>query len=616
MHQMTCTIHDSYDAVTFLDGVNNSSYYDNAKTVLVNVFTDRIQKEYIEFVRNLIKEKIEKAKIVGITCVAEMSEGQKIEGKTMLSVLLFEEAEIEIFEYDFTKISIEDAEKEFVEKIRQEEFLKGILIYTTSLKNDISGLILSAFQDKGDSFPVFGAGAGYGDGSPFGKDTFVFGEKTYENASVIVFFKGENLRIFAGRSLGWHPIGKEMEVTEVENNQLVKTLDNIPIGDIYKKYLGVSSVKYFSENTSEFPFMIQRGETWIARLPYRKEQNNAVSFTTDIHKGEKVFFSYASKQEILLKSCDLAQKMERENVDGILLFACKNRYMYLKEDEGKEIQAFYKLKKEMAGCYAFAEILINKKGGGLQNGALLAVGFRELNQGEGYFGGMNRSNEKVLDEREHFFEITENQVHSIGKEKHIVPFEERIITFLRATTRDLFHANQRLQEMAVQDPLTKIFNRRRISEIIHYELQKRDAVGTLNVLMFDIDDFKYVNDNFGHDVGDEVLVRMVETVKSTTRSQDSIGRWGGEEFMVVLPRTLKEDAVVIAERIRKNVYNLQWPQLDRVTISMGVATARAGDKLQDLYERVDRRLYLAKENGKNCVVSTDEKTEEDTPEDS
>ena len=130
------------------------------------------------------------------------------------------------------------------------------------------------------------------------------------------------------------------------------------------------------------------------------------------------------------------------------------------------------------------------------------------------------------------------------------------------------------------------------------------------VIYADIDNFKHINDTYGHDMGDEVLVKIAATAKSCIRQQDSIGRWGGEEFMILLPQSKKENAIEIAERIRKSIEEIKWEKMQKVTISLGVAEVREEDDLQSFYKRVDNRLYYAKQHGKNRVVSEDVVSEE------
>ena len=174
-----------------------------------------------------------------------------------------------------------------------------------------------------------------------------------------------------------------------------------------------------------------------------------------------------------------------------------------------------------------------------------------------------------------------------------------------ATTRDLYLANMKLEEAATIDGLTKIFNRKKISELISYEIKKRDAKD-LYLIMFDIDNFKKVNDTYGHDMGDEVLERVAKTARENIRQHDSIGRWGGEEFMILLPHSNKKAAVEIAERIRSEVAGLKWEEMPSISISLGVTGIRRDDDEQSFYKRVDNRLYFAKTHGKNRVVSEDE----------
>lgn len=141
-----------------------------------------------------------------------------------------------------------------------------------------------------------------------------------------------------------------------------------------------------------------------------------------------------------------------------------------------------------------------------------------------------------------------------------------------------------------------------ISELISNELKKRNQE-KISLIMFDIDNFKRINDTYGHDMGDEVLVRIAQTAKNCIRSQDSIGRWGGEEFMILLPETEKIIAGQIAEKIRAAINALAWEKMPAISVSVGVAQVRDDEQLQDSYKRVDERLYYAKTHGKNQVCA-------------
>ena len=601
MKQKTCAIQDSYDAITFLDGLKSSPDYLNAKSVLVNIYTERIQKGYIEYISGIVKEKLSKAKVSGLTCMLGFAHGEHFSEKTIMTVLFFYQSEVEVLEYDFSELPVEDAKCDFLEKLTGHPDLRGIQVYITPLKNDVTNDFLSAISGKHNEIPIFGAGAGYAD-TESEQNLYVFGNKVLENGLVITLFNANALRIYAESTLGWTPIGKEFTVTEIQSNNVVKSLDNKNAGEIYKNYLGVTSRENFIENTCEFPFMLKRKDKWLARIPIKKDKEGFIHFTADIHTGEKLFFSYGSKKLILKQSFNLAEYMSRKNLDGLLLHVCKNRQIYLKDDELLELEAFANFYRETAGCFAFSEILYKNKRGGLQNSALVAVGFREF-----------ASHEKI-DEDDCYIEFygdrnfighkwTED--FSVNKKTGAMPFEERIVNFLNASSRDLYLANKKLEEAAVTDGLTKIFNRKKIYELIDCELKAGKKEEKPCLIMFDIDNFKKINDTYGHDSGDEVLIKISQKAKKLIGEKDSIGRWGGEEFMILLPDSKKEKAIEIAERIRKEINEIKWEKMTSVSISVGLAKALPHDDIQSLYKRVDERLYHAKTHGKNQVVSED-----------
>jgi diguanylate cyclase (GGDEF)-like protein len=161
----------------------------------------------------------------------------------------------------------------------------------------------------------------------------------------------------------------------------------------------------------------------------------------------------------------------------------------------------------------------------------------------------------------------------------------------------------RLEQMASTDPLTGAANRARFEERLLAEQQRHDRAPGMpfSVLLFDIDRFKQVNDTWGHPQGDLVLKGIVQQVQSQLRSIDTLARWGGEEFTVLLPQTDAAEAHAVAEKLRLAVAQAAFGQAGRVTVSFGVATCQAGESGAGLLERADEALYRAKRNGRNRV---------------
>lgn len=162
-----------------------------------------------------------------------------------------------------------------------------------------------------------------------------------------------------------------------------------------------------------------------------------------------------------------------------------------------------------------------------------------------------------------------------------------------------------LEKSALSDPLTGIGNRRMLQTRLEEEIQRmrRYRSSPFSLLLIDIDHFKQVNDSHGHLVGDEVLKILATTLRGLVRTVDDVTRWGGEEFAVLLPHTPLASAAEFAARVRQTIENLALPQQIRVTISIGAGEFAVAETEQAFFERVDKALYRAKLNGRNCVVT-------------
>ncbi len=168
--------------------------------------------------------------------------------------------------------------------------------------------------------------------------------------------------------------------------------------------------------------------------------------------------------------------------------------------------------------------------------------------------------------------------------------------------------HEEIYRTAIVDGLTQIPNRRYLDEFFEREVRRAKRYGRpLGALLLDVDHFKTINDQFGHVTGDQVLREIAEVVGAAVRSECCFARYGGEEFAVVLPETSAAEALIVAERIRGRVDVHEFcvsGEVVPVTISVGLAVLEAGDEcINDLYERVDQRLYEAKHAGRNRVAS-------------
>jgi len=202
--------------------------------------------------------------------------------------------------------------------------------------------------------------------------------------------------------------------------------------------------------------------------------------------------------------------------------------------------------------------------------------------------------------------------HPLLPEKPSIPFDllfhyslANIILFIISAyfARRVEAEHVTMQSYADSDQLTQIFNRRYASRILD-EMCLRKQVGRQDVfslILLDIDNFKMINDTYGHNAGDKILVEVTRVLKKEIRKNDIIARWGGEEFVIILDFASLDSAVLIAEKLRKKLMEHAYSHNLTVTASFGVATYYENMNTETLIHRADTMLYLSKNSGKNCV---------------
>jgi len=168
--------------------------------------------------------------------------------------------------------------------------------------------------------------------------------------------------------------------------------------------------------------------------------------------------------------------------------------------------------------------------------------------------------------------------------------------------RDLAHDVALFKEKSRMDGLTAVFNKTTFMEILHDEIKRSQLLNySLFLLVLDIDDFKKVNDTYGHAVGDAVLQATGACLKKTLRRGDIVARYGGEEFVVLMSGRSPTRARNLAEKIRNHIADMHMPKLPRITVSIGCTAYLAEESAAQLFERADNALYDAKRAGKNVV---------------
>ena len=221
-----------------------------------------------------------------------------------------------------------------------------------------------------------------------------------------------------------------------------------------------------------------------------------------------------------------------------------------------------------------------------------------------------RKNNNPYIEVEWWCMLNKGYIYLSGRD---VTAEKAMKRKIEQTNKELLMLNEQLKEKnekllksAITDELTGVYNRKFFEKRVVEEMEIADRANEhISLIIFDLDRFKLVNDNFGHQFGDEVLKRTTQIAGDLIRKTDFLNRVGGEEFAIILPNTNKTQAVFVAEKVRKALEDNKHFKVGQVTGSFGVAERMKAESLRSWYKRADNALYQAKNTGRNRVVDSD-----------
>ena len=515
-----------------------------ASKVLFHIFTDSPDKELIDGVCAVLDQEMPDAEYAGCSTNGNISSGDFSPSGVSITCMVFScpSIHVETLQYRLTEdvaIEVTDALKR---EVKARPWVKAVELVAT-----IRGLSMSAFcdnlHDLDPSIQVFGGGAFSGKLDAVQACVFSKKGSCMQKGVAFVLYGGDDFYLSTQFVSGWKPLGKEMKVTRATGN-IVYELDGQPTYDAYYRYLKIKNDENFFFHTIEFPFYYIRNGVNILRDPVCWE---VASFSPE----------------------------------AILIFSCAGRRLFWGDDRiGRETQPFESLAPTF-GFFTSSEFLRTNGYVNQHNVTLVIAAMRE---------GEPKENTTVAEKLDHTERIS--MIH-------------RLATFINMATKELEEANQKLHEVAITDALTGLYNRGEIQRRIEEQGEGEGKKEPFSLIMIDLDDFKKVNDTYGHKIGDEVLTGLADFLQVSLHSEEvryMAGRWGGEEFMIVLPGMHAKDAAVIAEKLRNGFAAIEFKGAGRQTMSLGVTEYIPGEDTDDLCIRVDDALYAAKRAGKNRVV--------------
>ncbi|MDE7477976.1 MAG: diguanylate cyclase [Lachnospiraceae bacterium] len=553
------------------------------------IFTEILESDAVDEVCHIIANIFPDSLYMGCSTSGNIVNCQ-LSTKITVVCTVFEYAstKIELYQYDLTESTVDDITGKILHEAAARPWLKAIEMFFT-IPEGSTTRFCDGLKDIRPDVQIFGGVSCSDDITSNASCVFSSVGSFSSKSIIIVFYGGKDFYVSSINVTGWKPLGRKFHVTKSDGSILYE-LDGIPAYDVYHKYLNIKNDENFFYNTLEFPLFYEHNDTTILRTPVASNADGSLSMTSDIDVGSIVRISYGDPGTIVDSIRQDSRVMRDFQPDLMHIFSCAARLTFWTSKEPTyEIQPFKEI-SQSAGFFSHGEFLRTNGKLNQHNVTLVIAAMRE--------GPKDTA--------------TSTQVQAEEATLSKIPLVSRLATFISMTSlelekmnKQLEMANEKLKTAAIVDGLTGLYNRKEIERQIDNSLSniKNEL---FSIIMLDIDNFKQVNDTYGHQEGDAVIMALANILhneQSAYKHKFSAGRWGGEEFMMLLHDTSASTAEFIADLIRQCFANTVFQEARSQTVSLGVTQAIVGETLDSLCSRVDDALYKAKKTGKNKVVT-------------
>lgn len=556
-------------------------------TRLFQIYSEVLDPAVIQDVTGAIEECFPDTPYIGCSTSGNIIDCE-LSGNITVVCTDFEQptTKLEIFQYDMAKLSVDEITAQIVEETRKNSWVKAVEMYFT-IPESSTTRFCEGLKGLREDIQIFGGVTCSDDITSDASCVFTKAYGFSESSIIIVFYGGEDFHVDSIKVTGWKPLGREFHVTKSQGS-LLQELDGIPAYDVYHKYLNIKNDENFFYNTLEFPLFYEHNDTTILRTPVSSNADGSINMTSDMDIGSVVRISYGDPSTIVESIRHDSRRIAAFSPDVLHIFSCAaRRTFWTNKEPTYELQPFHDISAS-CGFFSHGEFLRTKGNLNQHNVTLVIAAMRE---------GTKRAKAAMPEIQD---------INTLSR----VPLVSRLATFISVTSLELGETNKQLELVneklkmaAIIDGLTGLYNRKEIQSQIEDALSRVEKE-QFSLVMLDIDNFKQVNDTYGHQEGDTVIVALADILRNRRighKQNVSSGRWGGEEFMVLLRGTDADSAAYIADLMRENFANTNFPGIKPQTVSLGVTQARPDDTLDALCTRVDTALYRAKKNGKNRV---------------
>ena len=588
MKQFNITYENDEKFLKKIEEIKQWCESNTAYTLIFRIYSIDMEKEHIAHVCNLLDENMPDALYFGCTTNGNILDGAFIESNILLTCTIFEDksTQAKLLQYPFTEDNYKDAVDDLKRHCEENPWVNSIEMLATIMNMSMKGYCDEMSTLRKD-IQVFGGGAFNPDLDDETAYVFSKGNGFLGHGIIFLMMGGENFHTYSTFIAGWKPLKRRFRITKADKEVLYE-LDGKPAFEVYKRYLNIEKNENFFSNTLEFPLFLEREGVNILRCPLSVNDDNSLVMSSDMEENAYVKIAYGDPDTILSSIREDGQKVADFQPEVIETFSCAVRRAFWGDVNISKETAMFSDVAPTAGFYTHGEF-IRIDGNMLNfNITLVIVAMREGDP----------VGEKI-DFRGPTFQKLDK-----------IPMIWRFVSFIEAATAELEAMNDKLSLAAITDGLTRLYNRAEIERRINKALENIEGEpgnDKVHLIMLDIDNFKKVNDVYGHKEGDNVIIALSDILRQAADDlpHASAGRWGGEEFMLLLEGNTTDEAMAAAEKIREAFAAVDFKISGQHTVSVGVTQVIIGEMADKMCNRVDKALYMAKAAGKNRVVWLD-----------
>lgn len=551
-------------------------------SLLISIFTAYTKKEGLQEMVDALSLSFPEAEISGMTSSVCIEQGVNRTEKIIILFEVFEKTYVHTICFDHApgkEDAVGWAVMDEIHKISRP--LCGIEILASQSDDrfsDFSPFLNVLTHELPGALPVWGALA---DSQTWPNHTYVFSKKYISTSGLVLRVYTGDITIMLNHVLGFRPLSRPLTVTAMDGPMVIKELDHKPAVYYYDKYIHTPD---FQEQSLPFPLLQMEDGYVHAHLPQGRTLDGGILFNIRCTVGTELRLAYGDPELMLAETKKIWENMHAFGGESVHILSCAARYLFLNKNLS-DILANYNNLTPSFGIYAHGEIY---RAGQQRLVAAHLTGnvavFREAAEA-------------------HTKDVPYTPVHLTQHMTHLL----QMATFISTAMKELEETQDALQFAASHDSLTGLFHRGAMEKYLVQCIKNyAESSLALSAIMIDLDRFKEINDTYGHAAGDAVICTLSDLMKKHTAGRGYAGRWGGDEFLIILPGATLPMAEDLAIHMKEDLYQARiLPDGTPVSASFGVTIAHQGELEQTFYKRIDNALYAAKKNGKNCITIFD-----------